>query len=181
MPGNPTQVESRPPDGMLLAQRTWGYAPVAMTTPRKHRIANPIAVRRFTVAGEPDREVVLTIGKPRPDPKPGGAWMCSVLIEGIPREQRPHVYGVDAIQALQLAFTYARHELDGSGLSLTWLDPHAPGDIGLPFSAPSTYGVYFQRRIEHYIERQELELGAALTAILHERARGRAASGPSKE
>ncbi len=152
-----------------------------MTTKGKHRVANAIAVRRFTVADEPGREVVLTIGKPRPDPKPGGAWMCSVLIEGIPKERRRNIYGVDAIQALQLALTYARHELDASGLALTWRDPHAPGDIGLPLSAPSTYGVYFQRRIEHYIEREELEIGAALSAILLERARGRAASGPSKE
>lgn len=57
-----------------------------MTTTR--RIANPIAVRRYAVVGEPDREVVVTIGKPRPDPRPGGDWMCSVLIEGTPIERR---------------------------------------------------------------------------------------------
>ncbi len=48
-----------------------------MTTMRNRRVANPIAVRRFSVADEPGREVVLTIGKPRPDPKPGGAFLCS--------------------------------------------------------------------------------------------------------
>jgi hypothetical protein len=151
-----------------------------MPTLRNHRVANPIAIRRFTVADEPGREVVLTIGKPRPDPKPGGAWMCSVLIEGIPKERRRRIYGADAIQALQLALTYARHQLDASGLALTWLDPHAPGDIGLPFAAPSTWGIYFQRRIEHYIEQQELEIMSAVTAVLQERARRRATEDADK-
>ena len=142
--------------------------------PSTRRIANPIAVRRFAVAGEPGREVVLTIGKPRPDPRPGGDWACSVLIEGILKERRRRIYGIDAIQTLQLALEYARRELDASGLALTWLDPHAPGDIGLPFSAPDGYGLAFQQRIEHYIERRKLEMTFAVTAVLQERARRRA-------
>jgi hypothetical protein len=86
------------------------------------RIANPIAVRRYGVAEEPGREVVLTAGKPRPDPRPGGNWICSVLIEGIPKERRRRIDGVDAVQALQEAMAYARRKLDASGLALTWLD-----------------------------------------------------------
>lgn len=143
------------------------------------RIANAIAVRRFSVAGKPGREVVLTIGKPRPDPRSEGRdWMCSVLIEGIPKERRRRICGIDAIQALQLALKYARLELDASGLDITWLDPHAPGDFGLPFSAPDSWGLPFQRRIEHYIEHQELEIMSAVTAVLQERARRRASMAP---
>ncbi len=138
------------------------------------RIANPIAIRRFAVAGEVGREVVLTLGKPRPDPKPGGDWMCSVLIEGTAKGRRRRIYGVDAIQALQLALEYARRELDASGLDLTWLDRHAPGDIGLPFSAPDGFGLAFQQRIERHIERQKLEMSSAITAVLQERTRRRA-------
>ncbi len=144
-----------------------------MTT-SKNRVANPIAVRRFFVVGEPGREIVLTIGKPRPDPRPGEAWMCSFLIEGIPNERRRRAYGADSVQALQLALIDARRELDASGLPISQFADGEPGDLGLPYSAPSGWGVYFQHRIEHYIQRQELELASALTAILRERARWRA-------
>jgi hypothetical protein len=148
-----------------------------MTT---RRIANPIAVRRFAVAGEPGREVVVTIGKPRPDPRRADAAMCSVLIEGIPKERRRRIRGVDAIQALQLALEYARRELDASGLPLTWLDRHMPGDIGLPFSVPWSWGLPFQHRLERYIKRQELEIMSAVTAVLQERARRRATEATDK-
>jgi hypothetical protein len=144
------------------------------------RVANPIAVRRFSVVGQPGGEVVLTIGKPRPDPRRSGAWMCSVLLEGVPGERRRRVHGVDAVHALQMALEYARRAIDASGLDLTWLDPHMPGDIGLPLSAPWTWGLPFQRRIERYIKRQELEIMSAVTAVLQERARRRAAGSPDQ-
>ena len=146
------------------------------------RVANPIAVRRFSVLDKPDHEVVLTIGKPRPDPRSEGRdWMCSVLIEGIPKERRRRICGIDAIQALQLALDYARRELDASGLDITWLEPHTPGDYGLPFSADTTYGVFFQHRLEQYMEQQTLEMGTAVTAVILERARRRAARSKPKE
>jgi hypothetical protein len=148
-----------------------------MTT---RRIANPIAVRRFSVAGKPGHEVVLTIGKPRSDPRRAGGSMCSVLIEGIPRERRRRIRGVDAIQALQLALEYARRKRDASGIDITWLDPHMPGDIGLPLSVPWSWGLPFQRRLEHYIEQQTLEIMSAVTAVLQERSRRRAAKDPDK-
>ncbi len=147
-----------------------------MSKTRPSRVANPIAVRRFTVAGEPGREVVLTLGKPRPSL---GDWACSVLIEGLPRARRRRVHGVDALQALQLAMQHARAELDASGLDLLWLDPHTPGDVGLPLLAPVGYGLPFQRRVERYMQRASLEMAGAITATIQERARLRASrSGP---
>lgn len=144
-----------------------------MSTSR--RVANPIAVRRFTVVDEPGREIVLTIGKPRPDPRSEGRdWMCSVLIEGIPKARRRRIRGVDALQALQLATRYARRELDASGLALTWLEEGEPGNLGLPLAVPDCYGVHFQHRIERYVEEQVLEIGSAVTVVLQERARRRA-------
>ena len=143
----------------------------------KRRVANPIAVRRFGVAGEPGREVVLTIGKPRPDPLPGGNWMCSVLIEGIPKERRRRLYGVDAVQALQEAMAYARRKLDASGLPVTWLDGE-PGAVDLPLSVPTGWGLAFQRRLERYVKRAETNFALAVTAAgeARERRRVRAAS-----
>ncbi len=144
-----------------------------MTSTR--RIANPIAVRRFHVVGQPGREVVLTIGKPRRDPRPDSGWFCSVLIEGTPNQRRWRAPGADAVHALQLALEDARRELDASGLPLTWLDEGEPGDLGLPLSAPTGYGLSFQQRVERYIERRQREMAGALTSVLRERARRRAA------
>jgi hypothetical protein len=149
-----------------------------MTSTR--RIANPIAVRRYGVAGMPDREVVLTIGKPRPDPRPGGDWMCSVLIEGIPKERRRRVNGADAVQALQMAMIFARHELDASGLPLTWLDGE-PGDVDLPLPVPGCWGLEFQRKLESYMHREVKRLNDAVTAFLKvkaskQRRKGRSAT-----
>jgi hypothetical protein len=129
------------------------------------RVANPIAVRRYGVAGEPGREVVLTLGKPRADPRPGGDWRCSVLIEGIPRARRRRIHGADAVQALQLAMVYARHELDASGLLLTWLDGE-PGDVDLPLPVPGTWGLEFQRELEQHMEREVERRNEAVAASL---------------
>lgn len=126
-----------------------------MITHKNPRVANPIAVRRYHVVGEPDREVVLTIGKPRPHADPSGDWMCSVLIEGIPKARRRRIHGVDAIQALQLAMEYARRTLDASGLVLTWTYASEPGDISLPFSAPVAWGLPFQLQMERYMQQEE--------------------------
>jgi hypothetical protein len=117
----------------------------------------------------PGREVVLTIGKPRPDPRPGGDWMCSVLIEGIPNGRRRRVNGVDAVQALQMAMIYARHELDASGLPLTWLDGE-PGDVDLPLPVPSCWGLEFQRKLERYMDREVKRLNNAVAAVLKAKA-----------
>ncbi|MFT3764081.1 MAG: hypothetical protein QM820_00930 [Minicystis sp.] len=150
--------------------------------PTTRRIANPIAVRRFLVVDEPGREVVLTIGKPRLDQssRSPGTWFCSVLIEGIPDERRRRVHGVDAVQALQLAMEYARRALDASGVAVTLFEHGEPGDTGLPFAAPIGYGFYFQRRLEAYMEREKLEMATTLSSVLQDRARMRAARGPSR-
>jgi hypothetical protein len=145
-----------------------------MVTAGKARVANPIAVRRYGVIGEPEREVVLTIGKPRPDPDPAGDWMCSVLIEGLPEACRRRIHGVDALQALQLATEYARRTIDASGLVLTWLKGMEPGDVGLPLAAPIGWGLDFQLRLERRMAQAEQRVARAVIVAKNKlRARGR--------
>lgn len=131
------------------------------------KVANPIVFRSYAVAGEPDREVVLIIGKPRPSL---GDWACSVLIVGLPKERRRRIYGVDPLQALQLALIYARRKLDASGLPLTSFGSE-PGDVGIPLPAPNTLGFPFQRKIERYMERESKRFSEAVAAFLKERER----------
>jgi hypothetical protein len=118
----------------------------------KSHIANPIAERRFAVVGEPEREIVITIGKPRPESDPS-VWMCSYLVEGIPKARRRIARGVDSLQALQMAIEGARYTLSASGLVCIWHDSE-PGEIGLPRSVPSFEGSDFAEKIERYIDRE---------------------------
>jgi hypothetical protein len=112
------------------------------------KISYPIAVRRYTVEGEPGREIVLVIGKPIAPPPPSNEWSCPLLISGLSDKEFFHyVPGIDAIQALQLAMRRARAELDASKLPIKWLGEI--GDIGLPRTMDPAYGLLrFQRLME---------------------------------
>jgi hypothetical protein len=108
----------------------------------------PLLVRRYSVAGQPGRTVVLIVSKPR---RWREDWVCTFRIEGIPDGHGFHV-GVDPLQALQLAITSARMMLDASGLPLVWMGGE-PGDVGIPLPVPSTYGWKVQRKWERYLDR----------------------------
>lgn len=138
----------------------------------KFHIANPIAVRRLAVVGEPEREIVITIGKPRPEPDPS-VWMCSYLVEGIPKARRRIARGVDSLQALQMAIEGARCTLNASGVVCTWHDGE-PGEIGLPRSVPSFEGSGFAEKIERYIGREAKKFARAAKA-------SRSARGPRRQ
>ncbi|WP_157907035.1 DUF6968 family protein [Sorangium cellulosum] len=73
----------------------------------------PIAERRLSVVDEPGRMVTMTIGKPMQ--KPSGDWACPVDIKGLQRAVQDSACGVDAVQALQLAFEGARQPLKKLG------------------------------------------------------------------
>lgn len=124
-----------------------------MSTRKASQLANTIAVRRLAVVGEPGREVVVTLGKPRPDPKPGGDWMCSYLVEGLPDARKRAAHGVDAMQALLMALEAVRVALRAAGLQLAW-EGGEPGDAGIPRMVPLFYGLGFAREIERHIDAQ---------------------------
>jgi hypothetical protein len=118
----------------------------------------PAAIRQYGVEGEPDRTVTLKIGQPIAPGHPSGSWTCPVLIEGIGADEVKYAEGVDGIQALQSAMMHARNVLDASGLPLTWLGQE-PGDLGLYMPISSTFGLWFQRRLEAMVEEEEWRIG----------------------
>ena len=65
--------------------------------------------------------VVLTIGVPQP--VPGSDWGCAVQITGLNSTwRRPkYVFGIDGLQALQLAMTCASAVLESAKLKLAFL------------------------------------------------------------
>lgn len=111
----------------------------------------PIAERRLSVVGEPGRMVTVTIGKPML--KPSGDWACPVDIQGLHEAVRDSAYGVDAVQALQLALEGARQTLKKSGLAVTWCDGE-PGETGLPIVVPYIFGRAFDERMEQLIDEE---------------------------
>lgn len=126
-------------------------------------IANPIAKRELTVADNPDRAVLISIGCPAPDPDPSGDWTCSYHVEGI-LDSGPHVvHGADSLQALLIALEGVRKKLDASGLVLVWNDEE-PGNFCIPRMIPYQFGGQLSRDIERYMDERVEELAKAASA-----------------
>lgn len=99
------------------------------------QLGEMIAERVLDGTGEDgvERQVVVRIGTPRPDPEPDGGWGCPTQITGIGQDDVLVAYGHDAVQALQLAFEMigARLAYPPEPMTLTWL-----GESGLGFPRP---------------------------------------------
>ena len=127
--------------------------------------ASPLVFRIYGVHGEPDRQVMLTIHKPRPW---CGDWACRIRIEGIPNG-RARVPGIDPLQALQLAILQARRMLDASGLPLVWGDGGVPGDVGIPLLRTDHQGLRVPAQAERHVERETKRFDEAVAAFVKAR------------
>lgn len=94
-----------------------------------------IIVQRQLDAIHPDgsrTEVLLAIGRPFPDPLPGGDWCSTFQITGLGDPAVRAAFGVDTMQALLLALHKVRLELDEraavEAAELRWL---GQPDLGL--------------------------------------------------
>lgn len=73
----------------------------------------------------------------------GWDWACPYRIEGMEAAVQSQVFGIDALQALQLVSVAIRVELEQSGERLSWLDDDF-WQAGFPMLLQS----YGDRRIE---------------------------------
>jgi len=66
-----------------------------------------IAVRRFWWDGEPDRHLLVSIGRPAQTADSKGEFYCPIQTTGFGNDTfvQP-IFGVDAIQAIELAIRY---------------------------------------------------------------------------
>jgi hypothetical protein len=100
---------------------------------KAEQLGDVIAERVLDGVGEDGsaREIVVRIGRPRPDPEPGGGWGCPTQILGIGQDEVLVAFGYDAVQALQLAFQMigARLAYPTEAVDLTWL---GESDLGFP-------------------------------------------------
>jgi hypothetical protein len=101
------------------------------------RTIRRIAARRVFKApsGKP---VVVTLAVPQA--VPGSDWGCALQITGLNTTwRRPrYVFGIDGLQALQLAMQCAGAVLESTMLKLEWLGQHE--DLGMPSSDHRTRG-----------------------------------------
>jgi len=69
-----------------------------------------------------EQTLIVKLGKPRPDSKPGGDWECPIQIG----EKVKLAFGVDSFQALSMALQLISIDLrylkDKQKLDLNWLD-----------------------------------------------------------
>ncbi|MEU0500108.1 hypothetical protein [Nocardia sp. NPDC005998] len=90
-------------------------------------LGEPIATRELRKGDDP---VVVTFGKPKPSE--GGSYSCPVRIEGMEAEPLTRaIFGVDAVQAIIEAMTFAGRLLEASEGEYTFL---GESDLGFPRS-----------------------------------------------
>lgn len=125
-----------------------------------------MAERRYALAGEPGEQVCIRIRKPVKDRRTGD-YKCSV--EWIHSEERElfELWGVDSMQALQVAMGAAGRLVDEYNGALHWVGG-LDGYRGFPRTYPEFLPKQLLQRLERMIER---ELAANTRQITAERKR----------
>lgn len=90
--------------------------------PRNVLLGRIIATRRFRVRDHPDETAELRIGTPRDF---NGDAYCPVQLAGVGDEKIRPIFGVDRVQALQLAVRFLEPLLLRFGDELWWEDEPA--------------------------------------------------------
>jgi hypothetical protein len=95
--------------------------------PRTVPLGRVIATRRFRLRRQPDTTVELRIGTPREMDQDA---YCPVQLVGVGDEKVRPIFGVDTIQALQLAVRYLEPLLLQHGDRLRWESQPAHKSLG---------------------------------------------------
>lgn len=121
---------------------------------RSTRASGPIVAERFFELDGNAKAVRVRIRKPRRAPKTGDHW-CTFEVTGLGEAMGYKVWGIDSLQALQLAVRAVGELLHQLGHGLTWCGDL---DLGFPKVYPSRLSSAAHARIERMIDR-ELERG----------------------
>jgi hypothetical protein len=97
----------------------------------KHPMTEVVAVRRLSWEGEPNREVLVSIGKPIEAPDSKGEFYCPIHTVGLGDEEIvTTIFGVDSFQAIELALRFIGWRLadinSKNGSRLRWLGVELP-------------------------------------------------------
>ncbi|MGH7267313.1 MAG: DUF6968 family protein [Candidatus Rokuibacteriota bacterium] len=107
-----------------------------------------VGARRLRRPGS-RRTVLVRVGMPR---RSGRDWVVPFQLRGLAPSRIRYSYGVDALQALMLAFEGIRVTLETRGKALTWLGE--PGESGFYRFVPDLGIPPVRRRPEKAIDRE---------------------------
>jgi len=96
-----------------------------------------MATRRLQVSGEPEREVLVKLGRPQPsrDAPDSGEYFCPFQITGAGDERVRYAAGVDAFQAIELTLRLIGaelHRLNGQVEGRLRWECDESGNLGFP-------------------------------------------------
>lgn len=100
----------------------------------RYELGDVVAQRRIEAFGADGtaQTVTLRLGKPFPDPLPGGDWCCPFQIDGLGDDSVDAAFGIDSLQALLLATWAAQLQLtERARLLSVRLDWLGQPDLGL--------------------------------------------------
>lgn len=123
------------------------------------RLGRAIATREL----RDDRGKTVTVRIAAPTADKQGDWICEFQIEGLGRKAVRSASGIDALQALMMAFEGIRVEIMKSKRPLQWVGGE-PGDPGFPRQVPSYFGLAFSKKIEHIIDSEVEKFSADATS-----------------
>jgi Domain of unknown function (DUF6968) len=116
------------------------------------KLGRVVGERVLTYGPKGRQRIIVRVGTPRKaDPR---TWQCAFQISGIRGSHVYAAYGVDALQALQLAFQGIRFYLARHRVRATWVGGEK-GDPGFPQLVPIAFGLAFASRISRLIAREE--------------------------
>jgi len=138
------------------------------TTTRLMRATRPtgpiMAERRYEIVGRPGQHALVRVRKPARDARRGD-YRCSV--EWVRPEEKElfECWGIDSMQALQLAIQAAATLVDGYQARLRWKGS-TEGYLGFPRSYPEFLPKSLLRKLERMIDR---EIAANTSQLLAKR------------
>lgn len=117
---------------------------------RSDDVSGPVvAERTFEFEGRPDA-LQVRLRQPHRDSDTDNYW-CTLELIGTPETTRFKLWGVDSLQALQLAMRAAGELLREMGPAVTW---HGETDLGIPRTYPSFLSAAACSRIAEFIDRE---------------------------
>jgi len=126
-----------------------------MNAPRKSvRLGTIIASRTLREAD--GARVTVQFGRPRRSDKD---WLCPFRIVGLSNDVVHRAYGVDSLQALQLAIDAARAMVRSCGRPLDWL---GQSDLGFGRTVPGFIGQRRVDRLNRAVDREVKLWGRAI-------------------
>lgn len=125
-----------------------------------------IAEREYRVGRE---KILLQIGTPhRASWKT--AFYCPFRFVRSGKTELKRTFGVDAVQALMLAFDIIKVVLETTSSQISWFAGQRPGDVGISKRLTTGLGIEFDRGLERIVDKAVLKRSRELQRLHKQKA-----------